>query len=237
MKAGTKKVILLSGMVSMLTLLAAGCGLASENGVEADRAADALLGEAEEFRFEEGQNTAEAGQADEQYNASEAGQAEEPDNAAQAGPAEEQNEAAEAGQTEGQDKADAGESQGASTRRRHVLDPDTAAAVDADFEGDVWKIDTDCFYIVEETTELLEDGSMSSSSPAAGVEIPDSELIRVVFSEDTHFYTRTIYDNGARYEDAEAGFKDLEQYGSVALKGEFKNEVFCADEVRIVKIP
>lgn len=186
MKAGTKKVILLLGMVSMLTLLAAGCGLASENGVEADRAADALLGEAEEFRFEEGQNTAEAGQA------------EKPDNAAQAGSAEEQNEAAEAGQTEGQGKADAGESQGASTRR-NVLDPDTAAAVDADFEGDVWKIDTDCFYIVEETTELLEDGSMSSSSPAAGVEIPDSELIRVVFSEDTHFYTRTIYDNGARF--------------------------------------
>lgn len=204
MKAGMKKVIIVSGMVFMLGLWTAGCGLNT-----ADFPAEEKRSEAEESEEPEKQDST----ADADENETDKNEADEIE-AKQSG-------------------TETDEAQDVSTGRWHVLDPETAAAVDADFEGEVWKIDSDSFYIVETETEFSGDGTMAASSPAVGVEIPDSELIRVVFDEDTRFYTRTIYDNGARYEDAEAEFKDLKQYGSVALKGEFKNDIFCADEVRI----
>ncbi len=204
MKAGMKKVIIVSGMVFMLGLWTAGCGLNT-----ADFPAEEKRSEAEESEEPEKQDST----ADADENETDKNEADEIE-AKQSG-------------------TETDEAQDVSTGRWHVLDPETAAAVDADFEGEVWKIDSDSFYIVETETEFSGDGTMAASSPAVGVEISDSELIRVVFDEDTRFYTRTIYDNGARYEDAEAEFKDLKQYGSVALKGEFKNDIFCADEVRI----
>ena len=204
MKAGMKKVISVSGMVFMLGLWTAGCGLNT-----ADFPAEEKRSEAEESEEPEKQDST----ADADENETDKNEADEIE-AKQSG-------------------TETDEAQDVSTGRWHVLDPETAAAVDADFEGEVWKIDSDSFYIVETETEFSGDGTMAASSPAVGVEISDSELIRVVFDEDTRFYTRTIYDNGARYEDAEAEFKDLKQYGSVALKGEFKNDIFCADEVRI----
>ncbi len=214
MKAGMKKVIIVSGMVFMLGLWTAGCGLNT-----ADFPAKEKRSEAEESEEPEKQDsTADADENDADKNET-------------GGNETDKNEADEIEAKQSGTETD--ESQNASTGRWHVLDPETAAAVDADFEGEVWKIDSDSFYIVETETELSGDGTMAASSPAVGVEIPDSELIRVVFDEDTRFYTRTSYDNGARYEDAEAEFKDLKQYGSVALKGEFKNDIFCADEVRI----
>lgn len=117
-----------------------------------------------------------------------------------------------------------------------VLDPKTAAVVDADFLGVVWKLDTDSFYIVEEKVEILEDGSILSGSPSEGAEIPDSELIQVVFDENTHFYIRNIKDGGKSYEDTEAGFQDIAEYASVDLKGQFQEDIFYADEVRINKV-
>ena len=120
--------------------------------------------------------------------------------------------------------------------RWHVLAPDVAAVVDADFEGVVWKTDSDSFYIVESTTEILEDGSITGSSLSPSATIPDSELIQVVFDEDTYFYIRSIYDGGARYEDEAAGFADLEKGVSVEMKGEFVNDVFHADKVRIIRV-
>lgn len=117
-----------------------------------------------------------------------------------------------------------------------VLDPKTAAVVDADFLGVVWKLDTDSFYIVEEKVEILEDGSILGGSPSEGAEIPDSELIQVVFDENTHFYIRNIKDGGKSYEDTEAGFQDIVEYASVDLKGQFQEDIFYADEVRINKV-
>ncbi len=120
-----------------------------------------------------------------------------------------------------------------SEERWHVLDSETAAVVDADFLGVVWKLDADSFYIVEEFVEILEDGSIMGCSPSSDTEIPDSELIQVVFDDDTYFYVRSIKNGGASYEDLDAGFQDLEEYVSVDLKGQFKDDVFYAEEVRI----
>lgn len=224
MKAGMKKVIIVSGMVFMLGLWTASCGLNT-----ADFPAEENRSEAEEPEEPEKQDsTADADENETDKNET-GGNETDKNDADENGSEEDEADEIEAKQS----GTETDEAQDVSTGGWHVLDPETAAAVDADFEGEVWKIDSDSFYIVETETEFSGDGTMAASSPAVGVEIPDSELIRVVFDEDTRFYTRTIYDNGARYEDAEAEFKDLKQYGSVALKGEFKNDIFCADEVRI----
>lgn len=129
-----------------------------------------------------------------------------------------------------------GSQEGGQEGRWHVLDPETAEVVDADFLGVVWKLDEDSFWIVEMETEILEDGSQVSGSPSSDAEVPDSELIQVVFDENTRFYNRTIYNGGERYEDSEAGISELGEKDSVDLKGSFQNDVFHATEVRINKV-
>lgn len=120
--------------------------------------------------------------------------------------------------------------------RWHVLPPDVAAAIDADFSGDVRKIEENAFYIAEEQTIILEDGTLASSSPSSNVEIPESDLIPVSFDETTRFYLRTIHDNGASHEDTEASFQELELLMSVEMKGAFENDIFHATEIRLLKI-
>lgn len=117
----------------------------------------------------------------------------------------------------------------------HVLDKETAAAVDADFVGTVWHIAEGAFSIAETKMQILEDGSISSSAPSSNAPISDSDLIHVAVDDDTYFYTRTIQGNGESYEDAEAGFQDLAEHVSVEMKGRFENDVFYAAEIRIIK--
>lgn len=119
--------------------------------------------------------------------------------------------------------------------RWHVLDPETAAAVDADFEGTVWKTDNDTFYIAENTVEV-EGDIIFGGGPSSDAQIPDSDLIQVVYDENTYFYTRNIYDGGSRHEDVEAGPEELEIYMTVEMKGNFKNDIFYADEIRMAKV-
>ncbi len=120
--------------------------------------------------------------------------------------------------------------------RWHVLDPEVAAAVDADFLGMVWKMGEDTFFIAEEQVMLDEEGSVISSHPSSSAEIPDSDLIEVVYEEDAHFYKRTIQGNGESHEDTDAGFSDLEKGSTVEMKGYFEQDVFHAEEIRIVVV-
>lgn len=122
------------------------------------------------------------------------------------------------------------------TEKRQVLDAETAAAFDADFLGEVWKISEDSFYIAETKAEILEDGSLSSTPPSSDADIPDSQLIQVMFDDATYFYMRGICDDGENFEDVEAGFQDLKEKMSVDLKGSFKDGVFYATEIRMPKI-
>lgn len=114
----------------------------------------------------------------------------------------------------------------------HVYPSDVAA----DFEGTVWKMDTNSFYIAPGDAEILENGGILAIGASPDAEIPDSDLVQVVFDENTHFYTRTIYDGGARYDDSDATFKDIEKDQSVSLKGSFENDIFHATEIRISKV-
>ena len=113
-----------------------------------------------------------------------------------------------------------------------VLDPDVAAAVDADFLGKVWKIEEDSFFIAEKKVKVLDDGSLSYSSPSSNAVLPDSQLIHVILEDDAHFYLKTTDGNDESYEDKEAEFQDLKIHMSVEMKGSFKNDEFYATEIR-----
>lgn len=118
----------------------------------------------------------------------------------------------------------------------HVLDPELAKELDADFECIVWELKEGFFYAAEVHTEILEDGSLLTGSPSSESTLDDSELFQVVYDDNTHFYVRNIYDNGDRFEDTEAGPKDLEIYSDCALKGYFEDDIFYASEIRISKV-
>ena len=113
-----------------------------------------------------------------------------------------------------------------------VLEPDVAAAVDADFLGKVRKIEEDSFFIVEREVKILDDGSIVYSSPSSDADIPDSKLIRVVFEEDTRFYLKDTDENEEGHGNKEAGFQDLKERMFVEMKGSFKNDEFHAAEIR-----
>ncbi len=124
----------------------------------------------------------------------------------------------------------------AATGKWQVLDPKTAAAFDADFMGDVRKITEDSFFVAETKAQILDDGSLTTSSPSTNADISDSQLIPVAFDDQTYFYMRTIYGNGESHEDKEADFSDIEEHMEVEMKGSFENDVFYATEIRLIKI-
>lgn len=205
MKTKLKKVIVLLSAACMLTALAAGCGSGSTS---ATKTAAKQAGEV----FPEERNDTPP--------------------AASTGNAENVADTEDTGNTENTENvADTENAEG----KWHVLDPETAAAVDADFEGTVWHIAEDAFSIAETKTQILDDGSLVSSSPSSKANIPDSQLIHVVVDDDTYFYIRIISGNGEHYEDTEAGFGDLEEHMSVEMKGAFENDVFYATEIRMIK--
>lgn len=113
-----------------------------------------------------------------------------------------------------------------------VLEPDVAAAVDADFLGKVRKMEEDSFFIVERKVKIPGDGSIVYSSPSSDADIPDSQLIHVVFEEDTRFYLKDTDENEEGHGNEEAGFQDLKEHMSVEMKGSFKNDEFHATEIR-----
>ena len=123
-----------------------------------------------------------------------------------------------------------------SSGKYHVFDPELAEYLDADFECTVWRLEEGSFYAAEVYCEILEDGSILSSAPSSYSSLNDSDLFQVIYDDDTYFYIRTIYDNGKRHEDTDAGPEDLEEYLNCDLKGSFKNDVFYATEIRIIKV-
>ena len=155
--------------------------------------------------------------------------------------AKEQESAADEGLPEESDDTQQGESAGSMNEPKenhegkwHVLEPEIAAAIDADFMGKVRKITEDSFFIAETKVKILDDGSLSTSSPSSSTDIPDSRLIQVVFDGNTQFYVGTSYGGEESYEDAK--FQDLEEHMPVKMKGMFEDDVFYATEIRILNV-
>ena len=69
-------------------------------------------------------------------------------------------------------------------------------------------------------------------SPSSDADIPDSQLIHVMFEEDTRFYMRNTDEDGESHEYKEAGYQDLNEHMFVEMKGSFVNDEFHATEIR-----
>lgn len=213
MKYKWKKQIALSLLVCLFGISVTGCGSspAAGNEVDAPTKLDApkpINDETNETKQDEGTDAAQADVTEETENSS----ADDTDNSA--------------------DTENTSETSG----KWHVNDPDVAAAIDADFEGVVYKIEADSFFITPTETTLMEDGSLEATSFSADAEIPDDDLVQVVFDNNTSFILRDIYDGGASYEDSDASFQNIEKNVSVSLKGDFQNDIFHATAIRITKV-
>ena len=220
MKYRWKKLIALSLVVCMFGMLLTGCSSAPVAGDKVNApvyldAPESITDEAEPDIGESESNTDET--EDDNTNDSDHGNMETP------------------AQDNADDSANA-ENPSETSGKWHVYDPDLAAAVDADFEGVVHKIDTDSFFIYPMETELMENGILISSSLGPDAEIPDEELLEVVFDSDTVFTLQDIYDGGDRHEDSEVSFQAVEKGLSVALKGKFQNDIYHATSIRIIKV-
>ena len=85
---------------------------------------------------------------------------------------------------------------------------------------------------MERKVKISEDGSLIYSSPSSDADLPDSQLIHVIFEEDTGFYRRSNDGDGENQEYKQAGFQDLKEHMSVEMKGSFVNDEFHATEIR-----
>ncbi|MCI9307677.1 MAG: hypothetical protein HFI28_14600 [Lachnospiraceae bacterium] len=116
-----------------------------------------------------------------------------------------------------------------------TLDQETAEAIDADFRGKVRKLEEGELYVAKCEVKVREDGSIESNSPSSKVPLKDSDLIPVIYTEDTKFYVRNISDDGGEGQDTEGSFDNLELHMIVDMKGEFGNDGFHPSEIRMLK--
>ncbi len=120
--------------------------------------------------------------------------------------------------------------------RGKVLDAETAEAIDADFRGKVWKLEEGELYVAKCKVKVQEDGSLSSSSPSSNAKLKDSDLIPVIYTEDTKFYVKTISGDGGESQEREGSFEDLELHMTLDMKGEFGNDGFHPSQIRMLSI-
>lgn len=90
----------------------------------------------------------------------------------------------------------------------------------------------DSFFVVERKVKISGDSSLIYSSPSSDADIPDSQLIHVMFEEDTRFYMRNTDEDGESHEYKEAGYQELNEHMFVEMKGSFVNDEFYATEIR-----
>ena len=86
----------------------------------------------------------------------------------------------------------------------------------------------------QETAEAI-DGSINSSSPSSNAPLKDSDLIPVIYTEDTKFYVRNISGDGGESVDTEGSFEDLELHMTIDMKGEFGSDGFHPSEIRMLR--
>ncbi len=80
-----------------------------------------------------------------------------------------------------------------------------------DLVGEIKEMEDGRFTVVKSITEEVEDGGQIMVAPAPDADDSDIEKVVVTYDENTDIYIRTIYDNGARYEDTDAGIDDLKK--------------------------
>lgn len=86
-------------------------------------------------------------------------------------------------------------------------------------------------------TEELDEGALIMAAPGPDGDDSDFDHVTVTYDEDTDIYIRTIYDNGARYEDADASAEDLSKDTMVLVWGNYGDDktTLHADQMQIEK--
>ncbi len=111
---------------------------------------------------------------------------------------------------------------------------------EADLLGDISEVGEMQFTVTEVISEESEDGSevMAMIAPAPGSDDSDFNHVTVAYDEETVFYIRKIYDNGARYEDLDASAEDLKTDALVGVWGGYGEDggTFHAVKVQINQI-
>ena len=94
--------------------------------------------------------------------------------------------------------------------------------------------------LLGDISEESEDGSevMAMIAPAPGSDDSYFNHVTVAYDEETVFYIRKIYDNGARYEDLDASAEDLKTDALVGVWGGYGEDggTFHAVKVQINQI-
>lgn len=101
-------------------------------------------------------------------------------------------------------------------------------------EGNIKELGDGQFTVTVIETEETEDGVVMAA-PAPGADDSDFAHATVTYDGDTDIYVRTIYDNGARYEDADGSAEDLSVDDMVAVWGTYDGDgtKIHADQIQI----
>ena len=103
-----------------------------------------------------------------------------------------------------------------------------------DLTGDIRELGDGQFIVVASETEETEEGSVMVA-PASDGDDSDFDKVAVIYEENTDIYIRTIYDNGARYEDADGSAEDLQKDDMVLVWGVYEADgsTIQADQIQI----
>lgn len=106
-----------------------------------------------------------------------------------------------------------------------------------DLMGEVRELEDGQFTVVVIQTEDIGDG-MVMVGPASGGDDSDFAHATVTYDENTDIYIRTIYDGGARYEDADGSAEDLTRDDTVDVWGTYGSDgtTIHADQIQINRV-
>lgn len=101
--------------------------------------------------------------------------------------------------------------------------------------GEIVKTGEMQFTATEFKTEKAKGGGDVVISPGSGAEDSKYRKISVTYDHTTTFFTRKIWDGGAKFEDFEASSKDLGKGTKVSVWGNFEGTTLRARIVMILK--
>ncbi len=106
-----------------------------------------------------------------------------------------------------------------------------------DLTGEIRELEDGQFTVVVIQTEDIGDG-MVMVGPASGGDDSDFAHATVTYDENTDIYIRTIYDGGARYEDADGSAEDLTRDDTVDVWGTYGSDgtTIHADQIQINRV-
>ena len=102
--------------------------------------------------------------------------------------------------------------------------------------GDIREVGDKTFTIVKAFLDETEDGGMIMATPADDDFTEETDMVTVSYNENTVFEKQTIWDGGARHEEAEGSARDLERGRSAEISGYYEGQIFHAEKIRVIEV-